>query len=100
MIDEILIQPGLIANHGWLFNVSFGGHRHSVLCRHDFWKKMTNEDIPPIDLVRLGLELALDRQIIDSLPEAFSLDNLESRIPDFIKHLRLAAHTEAASGPR
>lgn len=100
MTDGILIKPGLIANHGWLFVVTFGGHRHSVLCSQAYWKKITHQDIPPMDIVRLGLQLALKHGITESLPEEFQLEDLESRVPDFEKNLRLEAQIIAAGNPK
>jgi len=100
MTDEIFIKPGLISDHGWLFAVTFAGRRHNVLCSQAYWKKITHQDIPPMDLVRLGLQLALKQRITDSLPEDFKIEDLASRIPDFEKHLRLEAQTEAAGNPK
>lgn len=96
MTDEILIQPGPATNRGWVFTVTFSGRRHTVTCSQAFWKKMSREDISPMDVVRLGLRLALKHHITDSLPQEFQLDHLGSRIHDFEKHLRLAAQIEAA----
>lgn len=100
MTDEILIKPGLIADHGWLFAVTFAGRHHSVLCSQVYWKKITHQDISPMNVVRLGLQLALKHRITDSLPEEFKIEDLESRIPDFEKNLRLEAQIEASGSPR
>ena len=100
MSDEIFIKPGLIANHGWGFDVAFSGRRHKVYCSQVYWKKMTHGNISPMDLVRLGLELALERHITDSLPDEFDLVDLEDRIHDFVKHIRREAQAEAAGNPR
>lgn len=100
MTDKIFIKPGLIADHGWSFDVAFSGHRHKVYCSQVCWKKITHGDISPMDLVRLGLEMALELQIADSLPDDFALEELAGRIHDFKKHIRLKAQTEAASSPR
>lgn len=100
MTDEIFIKPGLIADHGWSFDVAFSGRHHKVYCSQTFWKKMTHGDISPMDLVRLGLEMALERHIADSLPDEFQLEELSERIHDFVKHVRREAQTEAAANPK
>ena len=100
MTDEIFIKPGLIVNHGWSFTVTFGGRHHNVFCTQSYWKKMTHGDISPMDLVRFGLEMALERNVADSLPDEFPLEELANRIHDFEKHVRREAQAEAASNPR
>lgn len=100
MTDEISIRPGLITDHGWEFSVSIGSHRHLVSLSQAYWRKLTNGDISPQDLVRLGLEYAIERHFGDSLPSSFALDVLASRIDDFDKHVRMLAHAEAAANPR
>jgi hypothetical protein len=100
MTDEIFIKPGLIADHGWIFDVSFHGRHCKVMCSQEYWKKMTHGDISPMDLVRLGLEMAVERQICDGLPNEFPLEELANRIHDFEKHVRREAQTEAAGSPR
>ncbi len=99
MADEILIKPGLIADHGWLFDVTFAGRRHAVACGQVYWKKLTRGDIAPMHLVRLGLQLAMKRKVTDSLPEKFNLEDLANRIHDFEKEVRLDAQVEATSNP-
>lgn len=97
MADEIHIQPGLITDHGWSFDVTFGGRHRTIRCSQSYWKKMTRGDISPMDLVRLGLQLAMERQVTDALPETFSLEELGDRIHDFVKHVRRKTQTEAAN---
>lgn len=100
MTDKIFIKPGLIADHGWLFEVTFSGRHHKIFCSQVCWKKITHGDISPMDLVRLGLEMALELQIADSLPDDFALEELAGRIYNFKKNIRLKAQTEAAGNPR
>ncbi len=100
MTDEIFIKPGLIADHGWSFDVTFSGRHHTVLCSQVFWKKMTHGEISPMDVVRLSLELVIKKQVADSLPDSFSVSDLSERIHDFEKKIRLQSQTEAAGNPR
>lgn len=100
MTDEIVIKPGLLADHGWMFEVTFSGRHHNVQCSQKYWKRMTHGEIPPMDLIRLGLEMAQERKITDSLPTKFSLELLADRIHDFEKRIRRQAQTEAAGSPR
>lgn len=99
MASEIFIKPGFIVDHGWSFVVTFSGRQHAVVCTQAFWKKMSHGDISPMDVVRLGIELALKQRVADSLPPEFNIENLESRIHDFTKRLRLASHIEASANP-
>ena len=100
MTDEILIKPGLLANHGWQFDVTVSGQHHRILCTQPYWHKISHGEISPMDVVRLGLELGLKHRALDNMPDQFALDHLELRIHNFEKQLRLAAQTEAAGSPR
>lgn len=100
MTDKILIKPSVTDGRGWSFFVTFAGGQYSVVCSRIFWNKITHGDISPMDLVRLGLLLAIRHRVTSSLPPEFRLEQLDARIPDFEKNLRLAAQIEASANPR
>lgn len=100
MTDEIDIQPGLMTDHGWSFSVLFAGRRRSVTVTQAYWRKMTRGGISPMELLRLGLEMAFKQRVAESLPDEFALDLLALRISDFERHIRAEAQAEAAANPR
>ncbi len=100
MTDEISIKPGLITDHGWEFEVTFFGRRHQVMLNQRYWHKLTRGDISPMDLVRLGIGLANQHRVSNTLPAQFDLEFLTSRVSDFERHIRAEARAEAAANPR
>lgn len=100
MTDDIDIKPGLIVNHGWEFAVSFHGRHYTVTVSQPYWRKLTHGDISPMAVLLLAIEYAIDQSVADVLPEQFSLEDLAQRLPDFDKHIRREANTEAATNPR
>lgn len=100
MTDDIDIKPGLIVNHGWEFSVSFHGRHCTVMVTQEYWRKLTHGDISPMAVLLLSMEYAIAQAVADVLPEQFSLEDLRQRLPDFEKHIRREAATEAATNPR
>ncbi len=100
MTEDVNVNPGLIIEHGWKFAVMFHGHRYRVTLFQDYWHKLTHGEISPMDLVRLGIELAIEQRMAGTLPVEFSLADLAARVNNFEKRLRAMSRAEATSNPR
>lgn len=100
MTDAILIKPGVLTDHHWNFEVHIDGARHLISVSQDYWRKMTRGDIPPMDLVRIGLGVVVKHHKVESLPGEFDLEVLAETVPDFVRHTRAIAQTEGAGTPR
>lgn len=100
MTSDISIKPIRSISHGWQFSVQHAGRTFQITLSHQYWHKLTHRDIPPIDLLRLGLEEAKDRQIVGSLPAVFDFELLTTRIDQFEKRMRAEARTESSINQR
>lgn len=100
MTSDISIKPAQPTSNGWQFVVLHGGRSFRVVLTQEYWRKLTHGDIAPIDLMRLGLEEAKDRQVIGSLPEAFDFELLTTRITHFEKRMRGEARAESSINQR
>ncbi len=79
------------ASPGLTFEVSVEDHSYRVVVPEDYWLELTNEKIPPEELVKKSFEFLLEREKPGAILPAFDLPLIGHYFPEYEEAMRTLA---------
>lgn len=92
-MEKIEIKKEKEMENGWKFLVSLdsssgqGGYEYSVTLDKDYWKKLTDGQHQPSELIEKSFEFLLAREPKESILREFSLQVISNYFPEYEKEI-------------
>ncbi|OGZ33656.1 MAG: hypothetical protein A2Y98_01850 [Candidatus Portnoybacteria bacterium RBG_19FT_COMBO_36_7] len=71
----------------WMFKVLIDDTDFEVELEKDYWKKLTEENIAPEDLVKKSFEFLLAREPKETILHSFNLKVISNYFPEYEKEM-------------
>ncbi len=85
-MSEIIIKNQKDTDNGWQFTIEVGSSTttsHLVTLTQQDWQDLTNEKIPPQELITRSFHFLLERESNESILRSFDITDITHYFPDY-----------------